>query len=327
MSDYAIPEAEAGYGEDKQAQATSPLAPQTASPAPSGTHAVSSPQATHEGPGGAAAADDSAACQRTLLETAVTCRSVEEVAELVTLLNQSGQVTDAANHALRAAAVSRPVEDVISLAVLLGAKDSKDEPERRPSSEHRPEPTARPGRRYPRESDNRRPRPDALESAPGRGLRWPVAVALAVSALMYLPRHPGRLLASGGLPAWPLLGLAGVCSALGVLVLVRDRTAVWTATTVAGVGLVSLQALATVLHWDLWAGALGSHLPWHTGACTFAAGLAAVLSVMVLLYRSDRPQGTPVPRAPALPEAVAPSPDTPPDLMTSPDPEARTPVS
>ncbi|MGW7316273.1 hypothetical protein, partial [Streptomyces sp. NPDC054865] len=91
--------------------------------------------------------------------------------------------------------------------------------------------------------------------------------------------------------------------------------------------LVSLQALATVLHWDLWAGALGSHLPWHTGACMFAAGLAAVLSVMVLLYRSDRPQGTPVPRAPVLPEAVAPSPDTPPDLMRSPDPEARTPVS
>ncbi|MFD3874543.1 hypothetical protein [Streptomyces sp. NPDC058623] len=57
---------------------------------------------------------------RTLLETAATCRPVEEVIALVNLLKQTGQLPNPGHEALRAAAVSRPVHEVRHLLALLG---------------------------------------------------------------------------------------------------------------------------------------------------------------------------------------------------------------
>ncbi|MET9604330.1 hypothetical protein ABZZ17_04585 [Streptomyces sp. NPDC006512] len=57
---------------------------------------------------------------RTLLETAATCRPVEEVTALVSLLKQTGQLPDRGHEALRAAAVSRPVHEVRHMVALLG---------------------------------------------------------------------------------------------------------------------------------------------------------------------------------------------------------------
>ncbi|WP_030842993.1 hypothetical protein [Streptomyces sp. NRRL F-4474] len=57
---------------------------------------------------------------RTLLETAATCRPVEEVTALVSLLKEDGRLPDAGQDALRAAAVTRPVQDVQRMVTLLG---------------------------------------------------------------------------------------------------------------------------------------------------------------------------------------------------------------
>ncbi|MGW7460929.1 hypothetical protein [Streptomyces sp. NPDC054797] len=57
---------------------------------------------------------------RTLLETAVTCRPVEEVTALVSLLKEDGRLPDAGHAALRTAAVTRPVQDVRRMVALLG---------------------------------------------------------------------------------------------------------------------------------------------------------------------------------------------------------------
>ncbi|MFD3547117.1 hypothetical protein ACFWUW_16165 [Streptomyces sp. NPDC058655] len=283
-----------------------------------------------------------AACLHTLLQTAVVHRSVEEVADLVKLLRHSGQVPDAADQALRAAAVSRPIEDVVSLAVLLSGEDEPhpqfepqvgSEPQAQPYPV--PEPVPAPvdppgpdGRSAPRafrKRADRRPRgtsdADASPRVPGRVLRWPVAGALLVAALTHLPRHPSRVLADGSSATWLLLGVAGVCLTLAVLVTIRDRTGVWLAATATGIGIVSLHALAALLDRDPLGGAMGMLLPWPTGASMFAAGLTAFLSVMAVLYQSDRPQpipGRPIPGRPVLvtPDGTPVPPGTPPDPAT-----------
>lgn len=57
---------------------------------------------------------------RTLLETAVTCRPLEEVTALVSLLKEDGRLPGAGHEALRTAAVTRPVHDVQRMVALLG---------------------------------------------------------------------------------------------------------------------------------------------------------------------------------------------------------------
>ncbi|MFA7764537.1 hypothetical protein [Streptomyces sp. NRRL S-448] len=57
---------------------------------------------------------------RTLLETAATCRPVEEVTARVSLLKEGGPLPDAGHAALRTAAVTRPVQDVRRMVALLG---------------------------------------------------------------------------------------------------------------------------------------------------------------------------------------------------------------
>ncbi|MFJ3876140.1 hypothetical protein ACIPW5_01620 [Streptomyces sp. NPDC090077] len=57
---------------------------------------------------------------RTLLETAATCRPVEEVTALVSLLKETGSADGPGHDVLRAAAVARPVDDVRHMVALLG---------------------------------------------------------------------------------------------------------------------------------------------------------------------------------------------------------------
>ncbi|MFE5540992.1 hypothetical protein ACFQ78_35405 [Streptomyces sp. NPDC056519] len=63
---------------------------------------------------------------RTLLETAGTCRPLEEVAELVTLLEETGQSPGHGHQTLRAAAVGRPIQDVALLVGILGTDTDTD---------------------------------------------------------------------------------------------------------------------------------------------------------------------------------------------------------
>ncbi|MEU9160813.1 hypothetical protein AB0D29_11175 [Streptomyces sp. NPDC048424] len=57
---------------------------------------------------------------RTLLDAAATCRPLEEVTALVSLLKEGGRLPDAGHEALRTAAVTRPVQDVERMVALLG---------------------------------------------------------------------------------------------------------------------------------------------------------------------------------------------------------------
>ncbi|GGX14294.1 hypothetical protein [Streptomyces chryseus] len=56
---------------------------------------------------------------RTLLWTAATCRPLEEVAALVSLLRHTGEVPSPGDEALRAAAVARPLDEVRELVAML----------------------------------------------------------------------------------------------------------------------------------------------------------------------------------------------------------------
>lgn len=344
MSDYAIPDAGTGPvpGEDRvqtrsarAAQAPPPVLPDASDASPA------------DAPGAGEAEDldalarsaDGAASLRMLLETAVARRSVDEIADLVTLLRGSGQLPEGADQALRAAAVSRPIEDVISLAVLLAGTDGQyphtaqasqmGEPEQDCDPQQKPHhqpPRVEPETAAPDRNDleqepqpatpdfhqfaGLRPGEGARARASGSVLRWPAAVTLAVSALLYVPRLSSGL--STGGPAWLLLGMAGVCLVLGVLLVVGDRTWVWSTTTLVGIGLVMLHGVTAATDVNLLGVAVGGLLPWPTGASMLAAGLTAVLAVMALLYRSDRPHSSPVP-----------------DLagFESPDADARPPVT
>lgn len=57
---------------------------------------------------------------RTLLEAAATCRPLEEVTALVSLLKDTGQSPNPGHEALRTAAVNRPVDEVRQMVALLG---------------------------------------------------------------------------------------------------------------------------------------------------------------------------------------------------------------
>ncbi|MFD3696118.1 hypothetical protein ACFWUZ_08140 [Streptomyces sp. NPDC058646] len=56
----------------------------------------------------------------TVLRTAATCRPLEEVTELVSLLKETGQLPNPGHEALRTAAVTRPVHEVRRMVALLG---------------------------------------------------------------------------------------------------------------------------------------------------------------------------------------------------------------
>ncbi|MFI5828128.1 hypothetical protein ACIA6C_12775 [Streptomyces sp. NPDC051578] len=276
MSDYPPPQAEDEEPAPARGRVAPPTGPTTSGEAGAGSGSADTP---------AGAVDDEGL--RMLLQTAVAHRPLEEVADLVTLLRRSGQVPDAANEALRAAALSRPVEDVVSLALLLSREE---EPE--PHPDRIGEGDEAPVRRASRKRA-KRPRP---ARAPGHGLRWPTAAALTGSALLYLPRHPSHLLAEGGAGTWLLLGIVAVCTALAVCLAVRDRTRVWAGATVAGLGILAVHGLAAMTGLSLLRGAVGGLLPWSTGIAVLMAALGALLAGMALLYRSEQP--SPVPPAP-----------------------------
>lgn len=106
--------------------------------------------------------------------------------------------------------------------------------------------------------------------------------------------------------------MVAVCVALAVCLAVRDRTRVWAAATVTGLGILAVHALAAMTGLSLLGGAVGGLLPWPTGIAVVVAALGAVLAGMALLYRSEQPSPVPplpepVPyEMPDLPEAILP---------------------
>ncbi|MFB0630607.1 hypothetical protein [Streptomyces sp. AB3(2024)] len=94
--------------------------PVTAPPAPA------TPPPPETGPGAGNHPEPHNEPMRTLLETAATCRPVEEVTALVSLLKQTGQPPSPGHDALRAAAVSRPVHEVRRMVALLAEQPQEE---------------------------------------------------------------------------------------------------------------------------------------------------------------------------------------------------------
>lgn len=96
---------------------------------------------------------------RTLLETAGTCRPLEEVAERVSLLKDEGRGPNPGHQALRAAAVGRPIRDVALLVGILGTDEDEDDGPAAPGRTARPAESAVPPRptEMPRPSETAQP--------------------------------------------------------------------------------------------------------------------------------------------------------------------------
>ncbi|MFF4423077.1 hypothetical protein ACFY04_20235 [Streptomyces sp. NPDC001549] len=287
---------------------------------------------------------------RTLLETAATCRPVEEVTALVSLLKEGGPLPDAGHDALRTAAVTRPMQDVRRMVALLGesphevaeadltlraaaavgrsiedvallvttlGKEDAAEAERRgragpdgpahpyaaPSGPH-PEPSAEPYEeryepqpRYPALYDapyQEPPRRTAPVDPPAasrdralrRVLRWPVAIALLVSAALHLPNDLTALQFAAPVDCLPLL-VAVLCLVSGALVALRDTTAGWRAGAATALGVVALHVLGGSLRYDPLAGALGGTLAWADVTVVLCAAVGAVLAGLALRNRRE----------------------------------------
>lgn len=249
---------------------------------------------------------------RTLLETAATCRQVEEVAvtrpvqdvrRMVALLDESPQEVAEADTTLRAAAVGRSIEDVALLVTVLGKEDSA-EAERRgragPSAdplESRPRYEELYEPRYPEPNDAPYPEPPrravpASPPAASRGrapqgvLRWPVAITLLVCGALHLPNDLTAVRFAGPVDCLPLLVIV-LCPVSGALVALRDTAAVWRAGAATALGVVALHVLGGSLRYDPLAGAVGGNLAWAGVAVVLCAAVGAVLAGLALRNRRE----------------------------------------
>ncbi|WP_327380995.1 hypothetical protein [Streptomyces sp. NBC_01207] len=288
---------------------------------------------------------------RTLLETAATCRPVEDGTALVSLLKEGGPLPGAGHDALRTAGVTRPVQDVRRMVALLGESPhevaeadltlraaavgrsiedvallvtilGKEDPagaERRgragpagpadpyalPSGPHT-EPSREPyeeghGESFasqapepydaPRQEPSRRTAPVAPPAASRdralrRVLRWPVAIALLVSAALHLPNDLTALQFAAPVDCLPLL-VTVLCLVSGALVALRDTTTVWRAGAAIALGVVALHVLGGSLRYDPLAGAVGGTLAWAGATVVLCAAIGAVLAGLALRNRRE----------------------------------------
>ncbi|WP_405790231.1 hypothetical protein [Streptomyces sp. NBC_01367] len=288
---------------------------------------------------------------RTVLETAATCRPVEDGTALVSLLKEGGPLPGAGHDALRTPGVTRPVQDVRRMVTLLGESPhevagadptlraaavgrsieevallvtilGKEDPagaERRgrggpagpaapyvlPSGPHT-EPSTEPYEQEPEEPfESRHPeRYDAPHQEPSRRtapaappaasrdralrrvLRWPVAIALLVSAALHLPNDPTALQFAAPVDCLPLL-VTVLCLVSGALVALRDTTTVWRAGAAIALGVVALHVLGGSLRYDPLAGAVGGTLAWAGATVVLCAAVGAVLAGLALRNRRE----------------------------------------
>lgn len=253
---------------------------------------------------------------RTVVETAATGRPVREVAALVSLLKDSGQLPHPGHAALRAAAVARPlhevremvtllgepphevadaditlraaalgrpIEDVALLVSILGTGDQPAYP--RPAG--RPEPAS------PAPTAVHRPaapaRGPARQAGPAKGalrhvLRWPVALALLLCGALHVPGDLAALSSGdpGGLRA---LAVTLLCLTAGALLAVRDTAGAWRIGAVVALGVVALHVVGGVVGFDPLGGAVGGSVAWAGVTAVLSAATGAVLAGLALQYR------------------------------------------
>ncbi|MFD9301375.1 hypothetical protein ACFWCB_01535 [Streptomyces sp. NPDC060048] len=268
-----------------------------------------------EGAGAAPAEGAGAAPIRTVLETAATGRSVKEVAALVNLLKDSGQLPNPGHAALRAAAVARPVQDVHEMVALLGEPGHEavetditlraaalgrpiedvallvgilgtgdgQAPYRGTASD--PEPPGRPAARRPAPAPV--PQPAPARSAGGalrHVLRWPVVFALLLCGALHVPGDMAAL-PSGDPDGLLALAVTLLCPTAGVLLAVRDTAGAWRTGAVVALGVAALHVVGGAVRFDPLAGAVGGTVEWAGVTAVLSAATAAVLAGLALQYR------------------------------------------
>ncbi|MET9057780.1 hypothetical protein ABZX99_08190 [Streptomyces antibioticus] len=206
-----------------------------------------------------------------VLRAAGTTRSLEDVSRLVTVLSRAPHAADHTGHMIRAAAEHRPVEEVAELVGRLTREREREEEGRRPMG---PPPTgagigaSRPGR-----SDE-----------PARATRWTAASALTVCGISHIPVHPDGVPLTALVIAWAL----SVLCLLAAVSLTRGQAPLRTAASVAGV-LVPLALLAAQLLSGRVAALAGLPEaalapPWAGAATAVCAALTALCVLLVRVF-------------------------------------------
>lgn len=119
-----------------------------------------------------------------------------------------------------------------------------------------------------------------------RVLRWPVAIALLVSAALHLPNDLTALQFAAPVDCLPLL-VTVLCLVSGALVALRDTTTVWRAGAAIALGVVALHVLGGSLRYDPLAGAVGGTLAWAGATVVLCAAIGAVLAGLALRNRRE----------------------------------------
>ncbi|MGW1035702.1 hypothetical protein ACWD4Z_26375 [Streptomyces antibioticus] len=224
-----------------------------------------------------------------VLRAAGTSRSLEDVSRLVTVLSRAPHPADHTGHMIRAAAEHRPVEEVAELVGRLTRERGREQ-EGRPVG---PSPTAADiGASRPRRSD-----------APGPATRWTAASVLTACGISHIPVHPDGVPLTALVIAWAL-------SVLCLLAAVPlSRGPVPTAAAVAGV-LAPLALLAAQLLSGRVAALSGLPEaalapPWAGAATAVCAALTALCALLVRVFGDRRDRDAEPRDAGTVPEAAA----------------------
>ncbi|MET9098905.1 hypothetical protein [Streptomyces antibioticus] len=216
-----------------------------------------------------------------VLRAAGTTRSLEDVSRLVTVLSRAPHAADHTGHMIRAAAEHRPVEEV---AELVGRLTRERETER-----EREEAGRRPMGPPPTAADTGASRPGRSDE-PARATRWTAASALTVCGISHFPVHPDGVPLTALVIAWAL----SVLCLLAAVPLSRRQAPLRTAAAVAGV-LVPLALLAVQLPSGRMAALAGLPEaalapPWAGASTAVCAALTALCVLLVRVFgdRRDR---------------------------------------
>ncbi|WP_329342693.1 hypothetical protein OG866_40855 [Streptomyces sp. NBC_00663] len=214
------------------------------------------------------------------IRAAAESRPVEEVTRLMALLQQAPLEPHCGQEAVRAAATGRPVEELVELIGRLAEERSGTHPPR-PADAAEPDgppqaaaPVAADGTPVPGTARAR------LRGAPPAWLVRLAAVALFLCAVAYFPVHQdGVSLRRYGL----VLGLAGLCLLLGLLVTVRPTAAVLTLAVLVPAALAAAQLYAARFDAGRLSRALDLTLApaWAAGPAAVCAALAALIALVV----------------------------------------------
>jgi hypothetical protein len=212
------------------------------------------------------------------IRAAAETRPVEDVTRLMALLQQAPLEPHCGQEAVRAAATGRSVEELVELIGRL-AEERRGAPPSQATEAVAPMDDMDDAGRHRDPAD----RPGLVRRRPARPPVWPArltAVALLLCAVAHVPVHQeGVSLRRYGL----VLGLAGLCLLLGLLVAVRPAVPVLVAAVLVPAALAAAQLYTSRFDWGRLSAALDLTLApaWMAGLAAVCAALAALAALVV----------------------------------------------